>query len=385
MLYLENATLLTDARAIPNGAILIEDRKILAAGPAVGLPAPSSAHRVDTKGAYIAPGFFDLQLNGGFGLDFTADPTTIWAVAAQLPQYGVTAFLPTIITNPLERFAEAIEVLRAGPPSGFRGAIPLGFHFEGPFLNPEKKGAHNPELIRPPAPELVTSWTSENHVFLVTLAPERPGALETIRALRAQGVVVSAGHSMATVAEGVAGIEAGITMGTHLFNAMRPFDHREPGLIGALSGTPGILPAPFVGLIPDGVHVHPTGVAMAWKIFGWQRTVMVTDAMAAMGMPDGDYVLGGQTVKVKGPVPRLANGTLAGSVLTMDAGVRNLIAFTGCSPAEAVYAASRTPARAMGFPDRGRLAHGAVADLVFLDQNLQVTKVFQAGEIIFET
>ncbi len=381
MLYLENATLLTDGRAIRNGAIILEDGKILAAGPAVGLPVPASARRLDVDGAYIAPGFFDVQLNGGFGLDFTADPATVWEVAARLPQYGVTAFLPTVITSEMDKFATAIEVLRAGPPPGFRGAIPLGWHFEGPFLNPQKKGAHNPDLIRLPSPDLVKTWTADNLVRLVTLAPEMPGALDTVRALYAQGVVVSAGHSMATFDEGLAGIGAGITMGTHLFNAMHPFDHREPGLIGAL----GNLPHVFVGLIPDGVHLHPVVVNAAWQIFSWRRIAMVTDAMAAMGMPNGDYVLGGQTVRVEGPAPRLANGTLAGSVLTMDAGVRNLIAFTGCSAAEAIYSASRTPARAMGFPDRGRLTHGCVADLVFLDENLQVKKVYQAGEIIFET
>jgi N-acetylglucosamine-6-phosphate deacetylase len=302
-------------------------------------------------------------------------------VAAQLPQYGVTAFLPTVITSEMDKFATALEVLRTGPPPGFRGATPLGWHFEGPFLNPQKKGAHNPDLIRLPSPALVKTWTAENHVRLVTLAPEMPGALETIRALRAQGVVVSMGHSMATLEEGLAGVGAGITMGTHLFNAMRPLDHREPGLIGAL----GSFPNTFVGLIPDGVHLHPVVVALAWQIFGAKRLAMVTDAMAAMGMPDGDYILGGQTVRVEGPAPRLANGTLAGSVLTMDAGVRNLIAFTGCSPAEAVYSASRAPARALGFPDRGRLTHGCVADLVFLDENFRVTKVYQAGKIIFET
>ncbi|GAB4581498.1 MAG: N-acetylglucosamine-6-phosphate deacetylase [Anaerolineales bacterium] len=381
MFYLENATLLTDGRAIRKGAIVFENGKILAAGPAVGLPAPVSAQRIDAEGMFIAPSYFDLQLNGGFGLDFTADPSTIWQVAAQLPQFGVTAFLPTIITSPLETFEEAIKVLRAGPPSGFRGALPLGLHFEGPFLNPAKKGAHNPALIRLPSPDLVKTWTVENHVRLVTLAPEMPNALDTIRALRAQDVVVSAGHSMATLDEGLAGLGAGITMGTHLFNAMRAFEHREPGLIGAL----GTLPDTIIGLIPDGVHLHPVVVAAAWQIFGWRRIAMVTDAMAAMGMPDGDYILGGQTVRVEGQAPRLENGTLAGSVLTMDAGVRNLITFTGCTPGEAVYSASRTPARVMGFLQRGRLAHGCVADFIFLDDNLQVKKVYQAGEIIFET
>ena len=381
MLYIENATLLTDGRALRNGAMVLEDGKILAAGPATGLPVPASAKRIDAKGAYLAPGFFDLQLNGGFGLDFTQDPCTIWEVATKLPYYGVTSFLPTIITSPMEKFSEAIEVLRAGPPPGFCGAVPLGLHFEGPFLNPQKKGAHNPDYLCLPSLELVNDWTAANLVRLVTLAPEMPGALETIRALRAQGVVVSAGHSMATFEEGLAGLGAGITMGTHLFNAMRTFEHREPGLVGAL----GALPDTEVGLIPDGVHIHPIVVAAAWQIFGWRRIALVTDAMAAMGMPPGEYVLGGQKVIVDDAAPRLQNGTLAGSILTMDAGVRNLITFTGCPPAEAIYSASRTPARALGFQDRGRLTHGCHADFVILDENFHIEKVYIRGELVFES
>ena len=380
MIFIENTTLLTDGRAIRNGAIVVEDGKILAAGPSTGLPIPASAERLDAEGAYITPGFFDLQLNGGFGHDFTQNPGTIWEVAAQLPQYGVTAFLPTIITSPLENFEAAIEVMRAGPPPGFRGALPMGLHFEGPFLNPQKKGAHNPDYIRLPSLDIVKNWTADNHVRLVTLAPELTGALKAIGTLRAQGVVVSAGHSMATFEEGLAGLAAGIRMGTHLFNAMRPFDHREPGLVGAL----GALPDTEVGLIPDGVHLHPIVVAAAWQIFGWRRIALVTDAMAAMGMPPGEYVLGGQTVIVDGAAPRLENGTLAGSILTMDAGVRNLIAFTGCSPSEAIYSASRTPARVLAMQNRGRLTHGCEANLVFMDENFQITKVFMETDMVFE-
>lgn len=380
MIYIENATLFTDGRTIRDGAIVIEDNLILAAGPRTGLPVPSSAIRINAEGAYAAPGLIDIQLNGGFGLDFTQDPTTIWQVATQLLQYGVTAFLPTIITNPLEKYDEAIEVLRAGPPPGFRGAIPLGFHFEGPFLHPEKKGAHNPAFIRTPTPELVKNWTADNMVRLVTLAPEMPGALETIQALRAQGVIVSAGHSMATFDEGLAGLAAGITLGTHIFNAMRPFDHRDPGLIGAL----GTSTSAEVGVIADGVHLHPAVVAFIWKILGSRRVALVTDAMAAMGMPPGDYVLGGQTVIVDEVAPRLKSGTLAGSILTMDGAVRNLIAFTDAPPAEAIFSATRTPALAIKAHDRGRLAHGFEADIVLLDENLKVKKVFVGGEIVRE-
>jgi len=176
MLYIQHATVLTPHRQIDDGAVLIDGPQILAVGPADEISRPAGADEIDASGLILVPGFIDLQINGAFGHDFTADPASIWAVAAQLPRYGVTSFLPTIVTSPLETVAAAQEAVSRGLNYGPAGAIPLGVHIEGPFLNPEKKGAHNPAYLRLPDPEVVRQWSSARGVRLVTLAPELPGA-----------------------------------------------------------------------------------------------------------------------------------------------------------------------------------------------------------------
>ena len=263
----------------------------------------------------VVPGFIDLQVNGAFGKDFTADPTAIWDVAREYARYGVTSFLPTIITSPLDNIAAAQAVV-CRPPAGFRGCEPLGLHVEGPFLNPARKGAHNPDFLRPPTLDAVANWAPQTGVRLVTLAPELPGALEVIRSLAARGVVVSAGHSMATYAEALAGFDAGIRYGTHLFNAMPPLAHREPGLPGALLTDERVA----AGFIPDGIHTHPAIIRLAWKQLGPERFSMVTDCMAALGMGPGRHMLGDFEVIVDETSARLADGTLAGSILSLDQG-----------------------------------------------------------------
>ena len=329
-LYIKPGAVMLEGQAVGDYAVLMEDEHISAVGPADRVPRPAGAQEVIVEDLLLAPGLIDLQINGAFGLDFTDTPSAIWEVAAQLPRYGVTAFLPTIITSPAETVCAAQEVLRQGPPVGFRGAIPLGLHLEGPFLNPEKRGAHNPAYLRLPDAEAIAGWSRDKGVRLVTLAPELPGAIEAIRSLVARGVVVSAGHSMATVEEARAGIEAGITYGTHLFNAMPTLDHREPGLAGALLADTHVT----VGMIVDGIHLHPDVVALSWRVKGKQQVSLVTDAMSALGMGPGVYRLGDSNVTVDGISARLPDGRLAGSLLSLDQAVRNLVEFTGCAPAE---------------------------------------------------
>lgn len=365
-----HGTIYTPDKVIKNGTILVQEGKITAVGQ---FPPPAGWPMVDATGLSVAPGFIDLQLNGAFGHDFTADPTTIWRVAAELPRTGVTSFLPTIITSPPATVAHAQAVLATGRGGEVRGARPLGLHIEGPFFNPAKKGAHNPALLRLPSPTAVADWRRESHIWLVTLAPELPGARETIAALRQQGVVVSAGHTMASWQEAQAGLAAGVGYGTHLFNAMPPLDHRQPGITAALLHAP--LP---VGLIADGHHVHPEMVRLAWRLKN-NHLNLVTDAMAALGMPDGAYQLGSQTVQVADGQARLADGTLAGSVLSLDQAVRNLITFTGCTLAEALATVTSTPADLLGVGDwLGRVAVGYTADLVLLDAHLQVQQTLLA-------
>jgi len=375
-----HAAVFTPTGVVEDGAVLWgENGRIQQIVPSLPATAAGNADLLDGQGLLLAPGFIDLQLNGGFGHDFTAAPDTIWRVAARLPQYGVTSFLPTIITAPAEVYRQAQAAL-AAPPPGWQGARPLGLHFEGPFLNPAKKGAHNPDHLRPPDPAFVAGWSPETGVRLVTLAPELPGAASIIQMLTEQAVVVSAGHSLATAAEARAGFAAGVRYGTHLFNAMPPLHQREPGLAGALLADD----RPIVGLIPDGVHVHPDLVRLVWRALGGERLNLVTDAMAALGMADGRYQLGDFAVQVAAGVARLPDGTLAGSLLALDTAVRNLMAYTGCSLPEALPSVTSVPARLLGRPDLGKISPGARADLVLLDADGRVKATIVAGERLYD-
>ncbi len=379
MIYIRCSILLNSARSIKDAAILLDGATIRALGPAASLDVPSGATIIDAAGLIAAPGYIDWQLNGGFGHDFTEKPGTIWDVAARLPEHGVTAFLPTVITAPLQAYANAQAVLRSGPPAGFRAAQPLGLHFEGPFLNPGKKGAHNPLHLRQPSLLETEHWSRKNGVWLVTLAPELPGAHALIGSLRQKGVLVSAGHSLATYQEALQAFNAGVTCATHLFNAMPPLDHRAPGLIAALLNTPGLT----VGLIPDGIHVHPAMLALAWKHKGPKNIAIVTDAIAALGMPAGSYKLGDFNVTVDQVSVRLEDGTLAGSILPMDQAVRNMIKFTGCSLMQAVATASANVADMLGVKHKGYLRPGADADLILMDDSANIMTTFVRGEMAF--
>jgi N-acetylglucosamine-6-phosphate deacetylase len=320
-----------------------------------------------------------MQINGAYGADFTSDAGTIVDVSAKLPSSGVTSFLPTIITSPFasypRRLAEARDAARLA-----HGAELLGVHLEGPYLSPQRAGAHDPDLLRPIDVDEILAWAEVDIVRIVTLAGELPGAAAAVRELRNRGILVSIGHSNATYAEAIAAFDAGVGWGTHLYNAMSPLGHREPGLMGALLTGP--VP---VGIISDGIHSHPAMVKVAYSCKGARGIALVTDAMEAMGMPAGTYRLAGRSVIVDGQTARLADGTLAGSILTMDAGVRNLVAFTGCTQTEAICMASTTPARILGLAKKGRIAVGCDADLVILNREGQVKATWARGELVYGT
>jgi N-acetylglucosamine-6-phosphate deacetylase len=339
------------------------------------------ARRLDVRGALVAPGYIDLQCNGGFGIDLASRPEDLWAVAAQLPRHGVTAWLPTIVSSPPTVGARALAVLHARPALAGPIAEPLGLHFEGPMLNPARRGAHPLEHLRPPSLELVAGWTGAAGVAMVTLAPELPGALPVIERLRDSGVVVAAGHTAAEPAELATGVAAGITYATHLMNAMGPIEARRPGPAAAVLATPSVV----AGLIVDLVHVHPVTVAALWRALGPDRLNLVTDAVAALGMPDGTYGLGDAAVDVGAGGVRLADGTLAGSNLRADQAVRNLVAATGCTLAEAVHAITAVPARVLGLTAKGRIGADADADLVVLDDAGAVLATFVTGRLAFES
>ena len=295
-------------------------------------------------------GYIDLQVNGAAGYDLTSDPGSVWAVGEALVAHGVGAFLPTLVSPDPATIDRARAVLASGPPAGYRGAEALGWHVEGPFLAPSRAGAHEPASLRRPDLGVVADWSPASGVRMVTLAPELSGALGLVERLVANGVVASAGHSAATYAEARAGFDAGIAAVTHLFNAMSPLDHRDPGLPGAALADPRVT----IGLIPDGLHVHPALVRIVRAAVGPGRLAIVTDAIAALGMPAGTYRLAGREVVVadetgdhgrpRAAAARTAEGRLAGSVLAMDQAVRNFAAFCGCSAEEAAVAATTVPA-----------------------------------------
>ncbi len=374
-----NADILTPFEQIINGAVLVEGKTIINVFPET--PELDRFRIVDLDGFYLVPGFIDLQLNGGFGFDFTQTPDAIWKTAEQLPQFGVTSFLPTIITSPFATIRQAQQVINSNVPKGFTGSWPLGLHIEGPFLNHAKKGAHNPNFLRLPDLHLVKDWSRETGVKLVTLAPELSGALNLVDFLLEQDIVVSVGHSMANYVDARKAIASGIRYATHIFNAMPIMHHREPGLIGALLEDPRVT----VGIIPDGIHVHPAIISLVLHLVGGGRLNLVTDAMAAMGNPPGLYSLGDFDVIVDATSARLEDGTLAGSIITLDSAFRNLMVFTNCGMGEALQTITSTPAHLIGENQKGQIAPGFDADLVILSKDLKVIATLVNGEVVFQS
>jgi N-acetylglucosamine-6-phosphate deacetylase len=356
-----------------DATLLIEDGVIARVEPGLERGAD-----VLVRDGVIAPGFVELQINGAYGADFTTNASSIVDASARLTASGVTSFLPTIITSPFDGYARLLDQARDAAREA-RGAQVLGLHLEGPYLSPRRPGAHDPTLLRSIDFDEILAWAAPDIVRIVTLAPELPGAFAAIGALRARGIVVSAGHSAATYEEALAAFDEGIVMGTHLYNAMSPLGHREPGLMGALL----VGPVP-VGLIADGVHCHPAMLKLAFRSKGAAGIAVVTDAMEAMGMAAGTYRLGDRSVTVDGRTARLADGTLAGSVLTLDAGVRNMVEFGGCTLLEALTMVSATPARILGLERKGRIAVGCDADLVMLDEGIHVRQTWARGERVYD-
>lgn len=364
----------------PDGLVVAD--VVIEAGhiAAIGGSVDHGVHTVvSAAGLLVVPGFIDLQINGGFGHDFTSEPATIWEVGARLPESGVTAFLPTIITSPRATVSKAREVLALGPPAGYLGAVPLGLHLEGPMLSSERLGTHDPADLQLPRPEVIEGWSPKGNVRLVTLAPELEGALPIIETLTERGVVVSLGHSDASYDQAIEAFGRGAAFGTHLYNAMSPFHHREPGLVGALLTESSV----SVGLIVDDTHLDAAAVKIAWDAKKPDHLVLVTDAMAAMGMAKGDFDIGTVAVNVDESGPRNLAGNLAGSTLRLDQAIRNLISQTRCSRPEAIGAATANPARVLGDRVRGTLEVGARGDVVLIDSGVNVQATLVAGDVVY--
>jgi N-acetylglucosamine-6-phosphate deacetylase len=329
--------------------------------------------RFDAAGLIVVPGYIDAQINGAHGIDVTAEPERISELGAELTRYGVTAFVPTVITCSPRRRAAALAADRTHR----GGAVAVGLHFEGPMLAPARRGAHPERWLETPSPDVIDGWTREAGVLMVTIAPELPGAFDVIEQLVGDGVVVSIGHTDAG-AECVLDVKRlGATAVTHLFNAMAPFAHRAPGPIGVALADDSLI----AGLICDGIHIDPLVVRVAWQALGPARLVLVTDATAVLGLAPGRRRLGEVEIDVSPAGVRTPDGTLAGSDLALDRAVRNLVSFTGCTTSEAVATVTTTPARLLGLDDRGSLEAGRRADVTVLDAGLNVVATFVGGEL----
>ncbi|MFT4178433.1 MAG: N-acetylglucosamine-6-phosphate deacetylase [Thermomonas sp.] len=336
---------------------------------------PASGEFIDLQGGYLVPGFIDVQVNGGGGVLFNND-TSVDAIAAigrAHRRYGTTGFLPTLISDDAEVMQRAITATHDAIAAGVPGV--LGIHLEGPYIAPARKGTHDAGKFRVPGADEVAMATSlDNGITLITLAPERVPA-DTIRAMAERGAILCAGHTAATYEETLAGIDAGIEGFTHLYNAMTPLQGREPGVVGAALESDC-----WVGVIVDGVHVHPYNLRLALKLKPPGKVMLVTDAMPMVGSDNPSFDLYGETITAVDGVVRNAAGALAGSALDMASAVRNTVRLLGLPLDEACRMASLYPAVFLGIGDsHGRIEPGFRADLVLLDEDVNVLRSWIGG------
>jgi N-acetylglucosamine-6-phosphate deacetylase len=386
--------LFTPREEILNPLLFIEDGRISGVSSRAQQEIPKNATVIDftrdLPDAILAPGFVDIHMHGGAGIDvMQAPPAELPRLNKFLTTHGVTGYFPTTVAASLDqtcaalqRLADAIEVAQSGLAS--RGddiqALPLGVHLEGPFLSHKRRGVHPPEnLLEPTLQVFERLWqAARGHVRMMTIAPELPGAIEVIAEAAHRNVCVSIGHSDATMEPVKAAIKAGARHATHTFNAMRPLDHREPGILGEVLTSEQLT----ADIIADGIHVAPEVVKLFLRAKGVARAVLITDATAAAGMPDGTYQLGPIQVEVKDgrcTIHGETEGKLAGSVLTMDRAVRNLKQFAGWSLQNSISAATLNPAAAAGLAHHGQLTRGAEANLVVLSPDGEVRRTIVRG------
>jgi len=380
-----NGTVVTPFQLINGKAIIVEKGKILEIKneDEMNTVILTEAEVIEAKDKFVVPGFIDIHVHGSGGSDvIDGNYEAINQIAITHSRFGTTAFLPTTMTMDKNKIIRSLKTIYEAKLRGIGGAEILGVNLEGPYINPKKKGAQREIDIREPSIKEFTEFNkaSGNLIRLVTIAPEMPRATELIKYLRKQGIIASVGHTNATYAQTQDGIKVGLSHVTHIFNAMRGLHHREPGVVGAALTSPELT----VEIIADGIHIHPIVLKIITQIRENKKIVLITDSMRATGMKEGTYDLGGQEVTVNKGQARLKDGTLAGSVLTMDKAVKNMVSKVGISLPKAIQMASFNPAKSIGIDDKkGSLEPGKDADIVILNKNLETEVTIIAGKIVY--
>jgi N-acetylglucosamine-6-phosphate deacetylase len=373
---------ITPLTEIPDAGILLREGVIEAIGPRAGMSLPAGAQEIAATDKIAVPGFVDVHIHGAGGQDVMEGSTKALAtVARTVAEHGTTSFVATTVTASTEATCRSVEgiskYIAAQHVTEEARAEVLGIHFEGPFLNPVRRGAHPQEWIKQPSAELLDKFlhAAAGNARILTIAPELPGAMPCIDAARNAGMVVGMGHTDATYEQARAAMAHGVRHAIHVYNAMRPFSHRDSGVIGAVLTSPEV----SAELIADGVHVDETAMRLLLQAKGAGGVILISDGLSATGMPDGKYMLGQFEVTLSGGVCRNTEGKLAGSTLTLDRALRNIVAL-GASVADAVRMLTLNPASLLGIEfKKGALRVGADADVVLLDEGLHVVRVWARG------
>jgi len=381
-ILLHAARALTPNAEILGAGILIRDGVIEAVGARQDMRLPSGAAEISASGQTAIPGFIDVHIHGAGGHDvMEGTEQAMSAVAGTLARHGTTSFVATTVTASPDDTCRGVEGIARYIAHQFAALQPkaevLGVHYEGPFINKVRRGVHPAEWIQLPSADLLQRFlrAAAGNARILTIAPELLGAVPCMKAARDAGVVVAMGHTDATYEQARAGIAHGARHAVHVYNAMRPFSHRDSGVIGAVLTSPDVT----AELIADGVHVEEAAMRILLQAKGAGRVILISDGLSATGMPDGKYMLGKLEVTVSGGVCRNAEGKLAGSTLTLDRALRNVVAL-GITLQDAVRMLTENPAKLLGIEfKKGALRTGADADIVLLDENLQVTNVWTRG------